>query len=144
MAFSKTRSITPFSRSSVSMVRSVTCFINWLNFWGVSLFRMLRTFLNSSWRRQDPTKKMQKFYLDIVGKIHFPTFVFIVSGSSTTHSRLEPGFQAFSAFCSLTSSIIGTFMMIFLGGGRRVPMFIGCAGRQEVNDKGWNTDILKT
>lgn len=50
MAFSNTRSMTPLSLSSVLIVRSVTCFISWLNIWGVSLFKMLRTFRNNSWR----------------------------------------------------------------------------------------------
>ncbi len=48
MAFSKTRSMTPLSRSSVLMVRSVTCFISWLNICGVNLLRILRTFRKSS------------------------------------------------------------------------------------------------
>lgn len=50
MAFSNTRSMTPLRRSSVSMVRSVTCFISWLNICGVSLLRILRTFRKSSYR----------------------------------------------------------------------------------------------
>ncbi len=53
MAFSKTRSMTPLSRSSVLMVRSVTCFISWLNICGVNLLRILRTFRKSSCKKNN-------------------------------------------------------------------------------------------
>ncbi|TNN39036.1 hypothetical protein EYF80_050785 [Liparis tanakae] len=87
MAFSKVRSMTPFSRSSVSMVSSVTCFMSCWNFCGVSLLRMLRTRLNSSW----------------VLALSEP----LSSGSSAARLRtafLADGFQAFSALFSWMSS----------------------------------------
>lgn len=153
MAFSKTRSITPFSLSSVSMVRSVTCFISWLNFWGVSLFRMLRTFLNSScvqanrkdncWLHQPISHTLMDLfgYTQTLRQLSFVCFncacwcytfifalacVFCISGSSGSSSLFIPGFQAFSDFFSWISSLTDTFMMIFLGGGRRAPMFMSC------------------
>lgn len=109
MAFSKVRSMTPFSLSSVSIVSSVTCFISCWNFWGVSLLRMLRTRLNSS------------CVLMFSGSFS--------SGSSVGRGRVffAEGFQAFSALFSCTSSLSDMLVMIFLGSflwicwERRVP-----------------------
>ncbi|TNN38063.1 hypothetical protein EYF80_051778 [Liparis tanakae] len=89
MAFSKIRSMAPFSLSSVSIVRSVTCFISSWNFCGVSLLRILRRRLNSS------------LVLAISGSSSSG------SGSSTPRPRVDffpVGFQAFSALLSCTSS----------------------------------------
>lgn len=55
-----------------------------------------------------------------------PACVLCASGSSAGPSLFRPGFQAFSDFFSWTSSFTDTFMMIFLGGGRRGPMLIIC------------------
>lgn len=173
MAFSKTRSMTPLSLSSVSMVRSVTCFISWLNFWGVNLFRMLRTFLKSSCE-ESKRRSLTVSYWGLAAYIHrkrqfnvwhsffflhsiynsiynliynyelsaslrvcmlvykcAPTCVFRISGSSAALSLFNPGFQAFSDFFSWTSSFTDKFMMIFLGGGLRAPMFKSCEYAQQ-------------
>lgn len=61
MAFSKTRSMTPLSRSSVSMDNSITCFISCWNIWGVSLLRMLRTRRSSSCKGSRVSKSWAPF-----------------------------------------------------------------------------------
>lgn len=72
MAFSKTRSMTPLSLSSVSMDNSITCFINCWNIWGVSLLRILRTRRSSSCRDNGVSKS----------QVHLPA---LLSGHQVHH-----------------------------------------------------------
>lgn len=116
MAFSKTRSMTPLSRSSVSMDNSITCFISCWNIWGVSLLRMLRTRRRSSCKDSRVSKSRACPLLPSHRPpAPAPTCVLMFSGSSSSEARLLLGFQAFSALFSLTSSFRDTVAMILRG-----------------------------
>lgn len=116
MAFSKTRSMTPLSRSSVSMDNSITCFISCWNICGVSLLRMLRTRRSSSCKDSRVSKSQTCPLLPSHRPpAPAPTCVLMFSGSSSSEARLLLGFQAFSALFSLTSSLRDTVAMILRG-----------------------------
>lgn len=69
------------------------------------------------------------------------TWVVRVSESSIKPSPFfNPGFQAFSAFLSCTSSLTETFTMILRGGSRRTFRSFGKARR--ITQRGWVQQIM--